>query len=55
MLHLIIRFEKGFHLNWFLHHLKVQSCKLYDKKYMIALTQIASTEIFCSRFKVIEP
>ena len=26
--------------------LKVQSCKLYDNEYMIALTQIANTEIF---------
>ena len=26
--------------------LKVQSCKLYNKKYMIVSTQIASTEIF---------
>ena len=26
--------------------LKVQSCKLYDNKYMIALTQITNTEIF---------
>ena len=26
--------------------LKVQSCKLYSSKYMIALTQITNTEIF---------
>ena len=26
--------------------LKVQSCKLYDNKYMIALTQITNNEIF---------
>ena len=26
--------------------LKVQSCKLYNKKYMIALTKITNTEIF---------
>ena len=26
--------------------LKVQSCKLYNNKYMIASTQITSTEIF---------
>ena len=26
--------------------LKVQSCKLYNNKYMIALTQITNTEIF---------
>ena len=25
---------------------KVQSCKLYNKKYIIALTQIKNTEIF---------
>ena len=28
------------------HNLKVQSCKLYNNKYMIALTQITNTEIF---------
>ena len=27
-------------------HLKVQSCKLYNGKYMIASTQITNTEIF---------
>ena len=27
-------------------HLKVQSCKLYNNKYMIASTQITNTEIF---------
>ena len=26
--------------------LKVQSCKLYNNKYIIALTQITNTEIF---------
>ena len=26
--------------------LKVQSCKLYDNKYMIPLTQITNTEVF---------
>ena len=26
--------------------LKLQSCKLYNNKYMIALTQITNTEIF---------
>ena len=26
--------------------LKVQACKLYDNKYMIASTQITNTEIF---------
>ena len=28
------------------HFLKVQSCRLYKKKYMIASTQITSYEIF---------
>ena len=28
------------------YYLKVQSCKLYNNKYMIASTQITSTEIF---------
>ena len=29
-----------------LKYLKVQSCKLYNNKYMIASTQLANTEIF---------
>ena len=29
-------------------HLKVQSCKLYNNKYMIASTQITNTEILAS-------
>ena len=28
------------------HYLNVQSCKLYNNKYMIASTQIMSTEAF---------
>ena len=28
------------------YYLKVQSCKLYNNKYMIASTQITNTEIF---------
>ena len=28
------------------HYLKVQSCKLYNNKYMIVSTQITSTEAF---------
>ena len=30
----------------YVFELKVQSCKLYDNKYMIASTQITNTEIF---------
>ena len=30
----------------FIVNLKVQSCKLYNSKYMIASTQITNTEIF---------
>ena len=39
-------------------YLKVQSCKLYNNKYMIASTQIKNTEIFAfipPSFEVIEP
>ena len=32
--------------NFSFNHLKVQSCKLYNDKYMIASTQITNTEIF---------
>ena len=31
---------------WEIEDLKVQPCKLYIKKYMIASTQIKNTEIF---------
>ena len=31
----------------FLYDLKVQSCKLYNNKQMIASTQIINTEPFC--------
>ena len=31
-----------------IRYLKVQLCKLYNNKYMITLTQIATTEIFAS-------
>ena len=31
---------------WQMQNLKVQSCKLYNSKYMIASTQITNTEIF---------
>ena len=36
----------------FLFHLdlKVQSCKLYNNKYIISSTQITNTEIFYSSF-----
>ena len=30
------------------YSLKVQSCKLYNNKYVIALTQIANNDIFAS-------
>ena len=33
-------------------HLKVQSCKLYNNKYLTALTQVTNSEI--SSFEVIE-
>ena len=39
-------------------YLKVQSCKLYNNKYMISSTQITNTEIFAfipPSFEVIEP
>ena len=34
------------HNKMFIQYLKVQSCKLYNNKYMIASTQITDTEIF---------
>ena len=33
--------------------LKVQSCKLYNDKYIIALTQITNTEIFAFKAAVV--
>ena len=36
-----------------LHYLKVQSCKLYNNKYIVALIQITNTEIFASIAAVI--
>ena len=33
--------------------LKVQSCKLYNNKYIIALTQITNTEIFAFKAVVV--
>ena len=40
----------------FMMPLKVQSCKLYNNKYMIALTQITNSEIFAFiSVQVIEP
>ena len=33
-------------MKWHWNELKVQSCKLYNNKYMIASTQITNIEIF---------
>ena len=33
-------------INSFFNYLKVQSCKLYNNKYMIASIQLTNTEIF---------
>ena len=38
--------NEGVTLNLKLYHLKVQACKLYSNKYMVASTQITNTKIF---------